>query len=254
MGNLLENYKNEAFDVIIQGGQSNAEGCGSGPVQDEYVPNENILYMNSDLTVSVAEERIWDGNKINEFALNFSREYIKYIKIGRLENGRKILILRAAVGGTGWADHRWGMTEDLYLKMMEMTKAALELNDRNKLVAFLWHQGETDSGSAYDTHYGHLKELVESVRNIYKYPKLPFIAGDFVSEWKSANLEICEPVIAAIKDVCRDIGYAGFAETSDLKSNNQDTGNGDVIHFSREALNRLGARYFNIFAKIVKLD
>ena len=245
--NMLEDYKNEKFDVIIQGGQSNAEGCGSGPVQDEYAPTDDILYMNNDLTVSVAEERIWDGNKINEFALNFSREYIKN---GRLENGRKILILRAAVGGTGWADHRWGMTEDLYLKMMEMIKAAVELNPENKLAAFLWHQGETDAGSEHDAHYNHLKELVESVREAYNCPKLPFIAGDFVNEWKSENLAICEPVIAAIKDVCNDIGYAGFAETSDLHSNNQDTGNGDTIHFSREALNILGARYFEIFEKI----
>ena len=243
----LENYKNEIFDVIIQGGQSNAEGCGSGPVRDEYAPREDVLYMNNDLTVSIAEERLWDGVKINEFALNFSREYIRK---GKLKNGRKILILRTAVGGTGWADHRWGMTEDLYLKMMEMIKAAVNLNPENKIVAFLWHQGETDAGSEYDVHYNHLKELVESVRNTYNYPKLPFIAGDFVNEWKTENLKICEPVIAAVKDVCKNIGYAGFAETSDLHSNNQDTGNSDVIHFSREALNQLGARYFDIFEKI----
>jgi hypothetical protein len=204
--------------------------------------------MNNDFTISIAEERDWDGNKINEFALNFSREYIKNKK---LKEGRKILILRAAVGGTGWADHRWGMTEDLYLKMMEMIKLALELNENNKLIAFLWHQGETDSGSPHDTHYNHLKELVESVRNTYKYPKLPFVAGDFVHEWKNENLAICEPVIAAIRDVCKDIGYAGFAETSDLHSNNQDTGNTDTIHFSREALNILGARYFEIFEKLI---
>lgn len=245
---MLEDYKNDVFDVIIQGGQSNAEGCGAGPVQDEYVPRDDILYMNSDLTISIAEERIWDGNKINEFALNFSREYIKK---GRLKTGRKVLILRAAVGGTGWADHRWGMTEDLYLKMMEMIKAAIELNPENRLVAFLWHQGETDTGSAHDVHYNHLRELVESVRSTYNYPKLPFIAGDFVNdEWKKENLAGAEPVIAAIRDVCKDIGYAGFAETDDLHSNHQDIGNGDTIHFSREALNILGARYFEIFEKI----
>ena len=244
---MLENYKNDLFDIIVQGGQSNAEGCGGGLVEDEYIPNEKILYMNNDLTISIAEERIWDGNKTNEFSLSFSREYIKS---GKLENGRKILVLRCAIGGTGWADKRWGMADDLYLKMMAMIKAALDLNPENKLVAFLWHQGETDCGSAYDVHYKNLRTLVESVRDTYKCPKLPFIAGDFVNEWKTANLAACEPVAAAIKDVCKDIGYAAFAETAELHSNNQDTGCGDTIHFSREALNLLGLKYFDAFTKI----
>lgn len=244
----MEKYKNDLFDVIIQGGQSNAEGCGAGFAEDEYVPNENILYMNNDLTISIAEERVWDGNKINDFSLSFAREYLRS---GKLENGRKILIIRSAVGGTGWSDHRWGMTEDLYLKMMLMIKTALELNEKNKLVAFIWHQGETDAGSPRDTHYDHLRELVESVRRTYKYPELPFIAGDFVYEWKNANLPATEPVIAAIKDVCKDIGHAAFIETAELHSNNQDTGNGDGIHFSREALNKLGILYFEAFEKII---
>ena len=244
---MSENYKDDLFDIIIQGGQSNAEGCGGGFVTDEYIPSENILYMNNDLTISVAEERIWDGNKINDFSLSFSREYIKN---NMLEKGRKILILRSAVGGTGWADHRWGMTEDLYLKMLEMLKTAVNLNSGNKIVAFIWHQGETDCGSGHDTHYGHLKELVESVRTAYNYPNLPFIAGDFVHEWKNKNLESAIPVAQAIKDVCNDIGHAAFVETSELHSNNQDTGNNDDIHFSRESLNQLGVKYFDAFSKI----
>ena len=244
---MLENYKNELFDVVIQGGQSNAEGCGMGPLKNFYTPTENILYLNSDLTISVAEERVWDDKKVNEFALSFAGEYIKK---GRLDEGRKILIVRAAVGGTGWSDKRWGMSDDLYLKMMEMIKAALDLNPENRLVAFLWHQGETDCGSAYEVHYKHLRELVESVRGTYNCPELPFVAGDFVSEWKTANLAICEPVAAAIKDVCRDIGRAGFADTADLTSNSQATGSTDIIHFSREALYLLGVRYFEIFVNL----
>jgi len=243
---MLEKHKNDLFDIIIQGGQSNAEGCGGGPVTDEYIPSENVLYMNNDFTVSIAEERIWDGNKTNEFSLSFSREYIKS---GKLEQGRKILVVRAAVGGTGWADNRWGMGQDLYLNMMRMVKAALELNPRNELKAFVWHQGETDSGTATEIHYNHLIALVKSVRETYNYNNLPFIAGDFVNEWKMKNLQACGPVSTAIRNVCRDLGGA-FVETSDLKSNNQEIGNGDDIHFSRNALDIMGRRYFEAFEGI----
>ena len=37
--------KSEKFDIIIQGGQSNAEGCGKGAVAQEFVPSKNILYL-----------------------------------------------------------------------------------------------------------------------------------------------------------------------------------------------------------------
>ena len=246
---MLENYKDDQFDVILQGGQSNAEGCGMGQLREFYTPTPNILYMNNDLTISIADERVWEDKKVNDFSLSFAKEYIKRKK---LKEGRKILILRAAVGGTGWLDKRWGMNDDLYLKMMEMIKASLTLNPGNRLAAFLWHQGETDAilGASRELHYNHLKELVESVRSVYNCPDLPFVAGDFVNEWKSANLAVCEPVITAIKDVCKNIGRANFADTSDLESNSQATGNTDTIHFSREALYLLGLRYFEIFERL----
>ena len=245
---MLENYKNDLFDIIVQGGQSNAEGCGLGPINEFYTDNPNVLYLNNDLTISIAQERVWEGDrKVNEFSLSFAKEYIKK---GKLRDGRKILILRAAVGGTGWADHRWGMTDDLYLKMLEMIKTALDLNSGNRLVAFLWHQGESDCGSPYETHYKNLRELVESVRDTYKCPRLPFIAGDFVNEWKIWNIVNAEPISNAIKDVCKDIGHAGFADTVGLTSNSQAMGNVDTIHFSREALRLLGIRYFEIFENL----
>jgi hypothetical protein len=249
--NMADNtgYKNQPFDIILQGGQSNAEGCGAGKTDDEYVPSDDILYMNNDFSITVAQERVWEPNKINDFSLSFAREYLRDKK---LAPGRKILILRTAIGGTGFLDKRWRFTDDLYLKMMAMIKTSLELNAANKLVAFIWHQGETDASllASHDTHYNNLKGLVESVRNTYGYPALPFIAGDFVNEWKSANIAICEPVVAAIKDVCKDIGNAVFVETADLKSNNQDTQNGDTIHFSRNALDLLGKRYYQVWVKL----
>jgi hypothetical protein len=255
----LQDFKGENFDIILQGGQSNAEGCGLGPAAGEYQPDDNILYMNNtdrekfthDYFIARAEERVWDGAKVNEFALSFAKEYQKKY----LKDGRKILILRTAVGGTGWRDGRWGMTNDLYLNMMGMIKAALELNLGNRLKAFLWHQGETDAGSGRDTHYNNLSALVKSVYDTYNYDKksLPFIAGDFVNEWKLKNLQACEPTVAAILDVCKDF-FGAFVATSDLKSNNQEHGNGDDIHFSRNALDILGRRYFEAFKYLLNMN
>ena len=51
-------FQDYDYDVIIEGGQSNAQGCGRGEVAKEYVPDEDILYLIQDFTV---EEGISNG-------------------------------------------------------------------------------------------------------------------------------------------------------------------------------------------------
>ena len=170
--------------------------------------------------------------------MSFVREYQNR---GYLAEDRKLLILRAAVGGTGFLDNHWKLTDDLYLRMMEMIRTALSLNPENRLVAFLWHQGETDATNhaSFDVHYNHL----------------PFVAGDFVQHWKNDNIEICIPVVEAIHAVCRDIKCGAFVETEGLLSNAQELhrdplGWYDPIHFSRKAIYELGRRYFEAFVSV----
>jgi hypothetical protein len=90
--------------------------------------------------------------------------------------------------------------------------------------------------------------MVTSVRE--RYGKMPFIAGDFVREWKQKNLAICEPIVEKIQKVVKDIGNGAFVNTSDLLSNNEKIGNEDDIHFCRASLLMLGERYFCEFIKL----
>jgi len=251
---MLKNFADEKFDLIIQAGQSNAEGYGFGNVEEPYQPNDRVWYLNGDFTITPAAEKV-TGNEIqSNFALSFAREYLKN---GHLTEGRKLLILRAAVGGTGFLDNHWKLTDDLYLRMMEMIRTALGLNSENRLAAFLWHQGETDATNhaSFDIHYNHLITLYRSVTEEFRKPDLPFIAGDFVQHWKNDNIEICTPVVGAIRAVCRDTEYGGFVETEGLLSNAQELqrdplGWYDPIHFSRKAIYELGKRYYDVFAGI----
>ena len=246
------------FDIIIQAGQSNAEGIGTGEVENAYIPNDKVYYLNSEkrvqhtaecvliefenkpFTIEIAKERIVDNMPIGDFSLSFAR---KYVESGLLKVGRKLLIIRAGVGGTGFKKGNWGVNDLLYKKMIEMTDYALSLNKNNRIVAFLWHQGEHDAfeGNEPNIFEKQLFTMVSSVRE--RYGKIPFIAGDFVREWKQKNIQICQPIVEKIQKVVSDIGNAGFVHTSDLQSNNEKIGNGDDIHFCREALLTLGERY-----------
>jgi len=205
--------------------------------------------MENDFSIMTAREKVWGNDAVGNYVLSFSEMYVKK---GRLRDGRKLLILLAAVGGTGFCDKRWGLEDDLFLKMTEMIKTALSLNPENRVTAFVWHQGETDTENPVrDIHYYNLSTLVKKTRQTAFNRDLPFIAGDFVHHWRNENMESCKPIITAIRDVCSDIGHATFVETDGLQSNAEKTGNDDTIHFCREALNQLGHRYYKAFEEIV---
>ena len=200
-------------------------------------------------TLAAAVEQVEGNDTVGNFSLTFAEEYRKS---GRLHSGRKLLVLRAAVGGTGFTDSRWGLKDDLFLTMMEMAHTALSLHPENRLVALLWHQGETDAlnNATFAQHLQNLTALVETVRTTYRCEALPFVAGDFVEQWKAENAEICKPVVDAIRAVCKTVGHARFVESTGLESNHQKTQNGDTIHFSREALYELGQRYYNAWREL----
>lgn len=248
---MLKNFALDKFDIIIQAGQSNSDGTGYGFTPAPYMQNENVLYLNGDFTISLATEKVSENQIQSNYSLNFASDYITN---GYLKDGRKLLILRCSVGGTGFLDNRWGLNDDLFLQMIEMIKTALELNENNRLIALLWHQGETDAilEASYETHYNHLLNLVDTVKTTFNVPNLPFIAGDFVQQWKNDNLQICKPVISAIKNVCATTKNGRFVNTDNLLSNAQTFECDDTIHFSRNALYQLGKRYFSALKDILE--
>ena len=256
--------ENQAFDIIVLAGQSNAEGCGIGPVTEEYVPTDKIFtltgkvsdqilsdteriitYPDKTLTLDIGQERGEEGAKIGELGFTFADAYVKN---GLLAEGRKVLILRTALGGTGFKKEQWGPGCPVEERMHEIIEYALALNPENRIVAFLWHQGECDvvTDNTEENYEKQLTDFVRNVREKYDCQEVPFIAGDFCNEWESKNLEACKPIVAVIRKVFAG-EKAAFVETADLPSNNQKTGNGDDIHFCRESLHILGKRYFEKF-------
>ena len=267
----------DKFDIIILGGQSNAEGGGIGPVQEEYVPDEKICHLEAEKTVEVtpdgmrvtymdkpfvlkvADERIGkEGNEkgltIGDFSLTFSK---RYVESGMLENGRKLLIIRGAIGGTGFQKGNWGLTAQVYLKLLEMTDYALSLNPENRIVAFLWHQGESDAArnpnlndsELFDFYKSCVKLMVDDVRE--KFGDMPFISGGFNNEFYQKNVR-AKIIESALKGLVKEVESCDFVEGNDLQSNNQALANNDPFHFSRESIYILGNRYFDAYKNLVK--
>ncbi len=269
------NKIDDKLDIIVLAGQSNAEGSGVGDVENPYTPCEEIkmlcgdfsaivrqveygndyldLKVENDYYLKTAEERVVDGKTYGNFALSFSCEYLK----NDLPNDRKILIVNTPVGGTGFSKGHWGKGDILYNRMMDMVKEALAMNPDNRLVAFLWHQGEHDAfenaqftiEEREEYYYGKFSELLTEFRGAFG-KEVPVVCAKFCKVWADAYAEQCEAVYRATERACKEYGKAVVLDTYDLTNSDQVTGNGDTVHFSRPALYELGKRYYKAYKDI----
>ena len=263
-GSFSKGTAMEAYDIILQAGQSNADGYGHGPAEHPYVPDERVFYLTAgnpeageyypqgNYEIRIAAERpnpaFGPDDRLGDFSLSFAEAYVKK---GLLTPGRKLLIIRAAVGGTGFLKHYWQLGDPLYERMLRMTDYALSLNPDNRLVGFLWHQGEHEAAFLNDPQRYHdqLLEVVKSVKDRYGIENLPFVCGGFCDQWARENQPACDQIMGVIRKVAEEVNGA-YIETSDLRSNDQKTGDGDTIHFCREDLQKLGCRYFDAYMEL----
>ena len=259
---MEKEINNEKFDIILIAGQSNAEGCGLGEDKFEFVLDNDIMIMrgffealmkksecgNTYLDFKFSDEYkisnadyIFnnDNQKTGCFAFSFAKEY----KANWLEKGRKILIVHTAIGGTGFASNHWGVDDCVYKRMIKMVNYALGLNSENRLVAFLWHQGERDcieneyfsDVERQDFYYRNLTQMLTTFRD--KFGNLPFISAGFTRKWRERYPSQCQAIYDGTQRVVNEQGNAAFiTQTEDLKSNMEMLGNQDEVHFCKEAL------------------
>ena len=256
----------DKYDIILQAGQSNAAGYGHGPAAHPYAPDPRVLYLTAGepeageyypkgaYKISVAAERpnptVSPEDRLGDFSLSFAG---KYVESGLLAPDRKLLIVRSAVGGTGFLKGYWRVGDPLYQRMLRRTDYALSLHSENRLVGFLWHQGEHEAAFLNDPgrYHDQFFAVVESVRGRYGNSQLPFVCGGFCSQWAEENQPACDQIMTVIRTVAEETGGA-YIETADLRSNDQKTGDGDTIHFCREDLQELGRRYFAAYQNLRK--
>ncbi len=271
------NPSSDNFDIIILAGQSNASASGLGPTDSPWEENADILMLKNDFSfdlaetpygmqyleiaptdncyIEIAKERVDGENTYAVLALPFAKKYLE----NNLENGRKVLIVHTAVGGTGFAAKQWGTSDVLYKRMIEMTKLALNMNPENRVVAVVWHQGEHDAfkeadvplNEKYEKHCKNLTNLINGIRENFG-KDLPFVCAGFTKDWTEQECKKRSlTILRAIEDTCKKVKNSAMCYTFDLKTNHDAVGNNDIVHFNRQAIDELGKRYYNEFVKII---
>ncbi|ENP7393027.1 sialate O-acetylesterase, partial [Salmonella enterica] len=100
-----------------------------------------------------------------------------------------------AASGATEASARWGTGKPLYQDLLSRTKAALDSNPKNRLLAVVWMQGEFDLQAAYTQHPAQFAALVKQFRTDladhaaqmpdFKADNVPWICGDTTYYWKN---------------------------------------------------------------------
>jgi len=213
----------------------------------------------TEMIIERAHERLNEKNeKMADFAQTFANEYIKN---GKLTKERKILIVKTAVGGTGFARKEWGVVSILYKRFIDMVNYALQLNEDNRIVALLWHQGEHDAFEnaslepieRFEFYRRNFTEQMLDIRKRYG-EDIPVVAGEFADSWAELpeNKKQCDAVERALKESCAYIGRAAVASSYGLLSNDEVFHDGDNLHFCGESVYELGKRYYTAFAETEK--
>lgn len=275
--------KNIKFDVIIIAGQSNAEGYGRSNdeitiVNDAFEAIDfNECYIEVDETkpfyeqakihmvlppkikIQPLQERY---NGCDGTAADLSLSFVPLYQKHFLENDRKVIVVKTAIGGTGFARRQQGVNYEVHKRCLSMVDQVLGLNPENRVVALLWHQGEHDAfefpEKDNEKRYIDYKEaFLAQVRDLMKHynnPKLPVVTGGFIEDWRHTGYhEQCLAIEKALQDSMVELGCGGFVSAEGLRSNKQDGLFDDNIHFSKASVLELGRRYFEAYKRIKEL-
>ncbi|WP_299733775.1 sialate O-acetylesterase [uncultured Tateyamaria sp.] len=155
-----------------------------------------------------------------------------------------LLLVPDAKGATGLAAGQWTKGGFYYDTAVARVNAVLADNPTFEFCGILWHQGESDAGSAGDAaaYATRLDTMIADMRTDITGADAdtPFIAGGMVPDWVAADANR-QTVQAALSDTPNRVSRAGFADSAGLSPLP------DGIHFDAAALRSLGSRYFTAF-------
>ncbi|MBE6375999.1 MAG: sialate O-acetylesterase [Lentisphaerae bacterium] len=161
--------------------------------------------------------------------------------------GSEVGLIPASVGGTAISCWMPGGKDDHsdmhpYDDAIVMSREAMK---NGRIVAVLWHQGESDAARHTENYKDKLKTVIANIRKELDIADVPFILGgmgDFLNpEWDAPAYD------RMIREVAEEVPLAGFASAAGL------TDRGDNLHFSTESQYELARRYWAEYCRLAGL-
>lgn len=219
------------LDIVLAIGQSNM--AGRAPFSDVADPMEDIFLLTPEGGMEISSNPM---NKYSNVRKDLSVQglgpsYTCALKLQQYLN-RKIGFVVNAQGGSSilsWYQPGKSNYDATIIRAKEAWKYG-------KIKAVIWHQGESDKGSAADDNYvkykSNLASLVNNLRTDLNEPDLYFVCGELsqLDDRKEFNAEVIQKVASYITDA----DYVSTEGTSLLS---------DGTHFDASSVKLLGERY-----------
>lgn len=250
---------NYGYDVVVLAGQSNMVGRAAleSGVDDNLTALQDRVYqfpfdqnVNSSGVVqtSIVSKVVTlpldfisnvpggsSGEQANTTSIwkTFCESIISYIPAKR-----RILLVPAAKGGIGFEQNNWtARTGAFYTAMVNATNAALSVHPTNKIIAFLWHQGESDAatnfkyGAFLAQFYNCICADISGMSS-----NVPFLMGEIYENANENNINI--------NKVLRSFGVTGTGRYV-VSANGLTTT--DDVHFDTASIRAFGTLYGESF-------
>lgn len=227
------------YSVLLIG-QSNAGGRGN-PADVTPIPNDRLFVLRNGrwraMYTPVNPDRVTSGVCLAEsFVYRCSQEYD--IDVG---------VIPCADGGSSL--EMWMPGEPIYDNAVFQAKLAQRTS---KIIAVLWHQGESDCyNERWPLYEERCTHIFESMRKeLGLGDDVPFLMGglgDFLTDWSPERADIFPKVNEAMQSMAAHNSWITFVPATGL------THKGDSLHFNAAALREFGERYFAAFRAMTPL-
>lgn len=228
--------RKQNIHVYLLMGQSNMAGRGVMTDADRE-PVDGILMMNAEDQWVAARHPVHFDKSIAGvgMGLPFARA------IREANPNVTVALVPCAYGGTPL--RRWVKGGDLYANAVRRAKIAAEIG---VLKGALWHQGESDSGSAERAEaYGtRLDGMIRDLRTDLGEPELSFVAGELIPSF-AAKKKHAETINASIRTLGKRVPLAAGVNADGISHKA-----GDTTHISSAGLREFGKRYAHVMLAI----
>lgn len=218
------------YEVFLLIGQSNMAGRGALIEGDDQPFDDNVYLLNAIGVPELATNPLNRYSSIKKDVAQGINPGFSFSKKIARQTGKKVLLVVNARGGSALYEWKPNSSTGYYTSTVSRAKKAQKYG---KIVAILWHQGESNSGNP-DGYLTGLKTVVDALRTDLKIPDAPFIAGE-IAEWHS-NASKFNPVIQQISTVISNSDWVSSKDCGWLKDESDP-------HFSRDGQILLGNRY-----------
>ena len=231
----VEAPKNMKLVLLV--GQSNMSG--RAPVTDEFKkPIERCYKLNRDGKWTLATNPFHFDRKYCGVgpADEFARRYLAD------HPGETLGLVPCAVGGSplsSWVPAKKGRKGENFRRAVERAKIA---QTNGKIVAILWHQGETDAAKAsaeklMECYPKGFADMVAEFRSqLGLDTKVPVVVGE-IGRWKRKDGDHAAKINPAIHECANLVANCACVSSEGLK-------NQDQHHFDAPSVKTLGARYY----------